>query len=64
MLLQQTTDSPVTIQVVTSYSLRNLALNLVLVQLQWYAPIKIIGIKIIVPIKCEKSFIKIDGSSF
>jgi hypothetical protein len=22
---------------------------------QWYAPIKIIGIKIIVPIKCEKS---------
>ncbi len=31
---------------------------------QWYAPIKIIGIKIIVPIKSEKSFIKIDGSYF
>jgi hypothetical protein len=33
-------------------------------EIQWYAPIKIIGIKIIVPIKSEKSLIKIDGSYF
>ncbi len=26
------------------------------IRIQWYAPIKIIGIKIIVPIKSEKSF--------
>jgi hypothetical protein len=34
-----------------------------LVLVQWYAPIKIIGIKIIVPIK-KRKIIKIDGSYF